>query len=101
MITICTIQTHESYKRTLLFYYTADRGECTHQYDEKQDNNNTLTSAFDNNKNVFSRCKRIDRQQKEEGSNEEDRQEEAGVRNVKNEYISASVLFIMLLIAFI
>ena len=58
-------------------------GKCTHQYDEKQGNNNTqalLTNI------VFFGCKKIDNKRRRKYK-EEDRQEGADVRNVKNEYV--------------
>ena len=60
-----------------------DLGKCTHQHDEKQGNNNTQVLSTI----LLRQVKEGWQTTKEEGSEEEDRQEEAGVRNVENEYL--------------
>ena len=60
-----------------------DLGKCTHHHDEKQGNNNTQTLSTIR----LLQVKEGWQTTKEEGSEEEDRQEEAGVRNVEDEYL--------------
>ena len=57
-------------------------GKCAHQCDKTQGNNSTQALST---KIVFFGCNKIDRQEIKEGHKEEDREEGADVKNVKND----------------
>ena len=64
-----------------LFEIRTDLGKCTHQCNEAQENYSTQTLST---KMIFFGCKKIDNKRRRKYK-EEDRQEGADVRNVKNE----------------